>query len=67
MKPNRELRRKEVSAEVISLAEDREACRGRKAETAPVRAASLAEAYRRWLALAGALWAFWWWWKKNEA
>ncbi|OGA43331.1 MAG: hypothetical protein A3G26_10890 [Betaproteobacteria bacterium RIFCSPLOWO2_12_FULL_65_110] len=64
MKPNRKVQRKQVSAEVISLAAYREAHRGREAEAAPepvgAGGVSLMDAYCRWLALAGALWTFWW-------
>ena len=62
MKPNRKVKLKSVPAQVISLAAYRDAHRRPVAETAsePVRAGSLIDAYCQWLALAGAMWAFWW-------
>ncbi len=64
MKPNRKVQLKPVPAEVISLAAYRDAHRRPVPETASeaVRAdgVSLMDAYCQWLALAGALWAYWW-------
>jgi len=64
MKPKRKVQLKPAPAEVISLAAYRDAHRKVVAQTAsePVRAGGVSpmDAYCRWLALAGALWAFWW-------
>jgi len=64
MKPNRKVQLKPAPAEVISLAAYREVHRRHEAEAAPepvgAGGVSLMDAYCRWLALAGALWAFWW-------
>ena len=58
MKPKRKVQSKPVRAQVISL----EGYRRARGMSAPARLDhdSVIAAYCRWLALVGALWAFWW-------
>jgi hypothetical protein len=58
MKTRRKAQTRPVTAQVISLEAYRRA-RGVPAP-APLDCDSVVTAYCRWLALAGAFWAFWW-------
>ncbi len=58
MKTERKAQTRPVAAQVISLAAYRRA-RSEPPAVAPERN-SVIETYCRWLALAGAFWAFWW-------
>ena len=58
MKTERKLVARQIAAQVISLEAYRRA-RGLPAP-APLDRDSVVTAYCRWLALAGAFWAFWW-------
>lgn len=58
MKPKRKVEHRPVAAQVISL----EAYRRARAVPAPAPCErdGVLDAYCRWLALAGTIWAFWW-------
>jgi hypothetical protein len=58
MKTKRKVAPRPMAAQVISLEAYRKARSG--PAPAPREPDSVATAYCRWLALAGAVWAFWW-------
>jgi hypothetical protein len=64
MKTKRKAAPRPMDAQVISLAAYRDAHPRPVVETFPQKVGaggmSLMDAYCRWLALAGAMWAFWW-------
>ena len=64
MKPKRNVRSKPVPAKVISLVAYRNAHRRSvpepSGEQVGPRDVTLMDAYCRWLAVVGAVWAFWW-------